>query len=122
MPIYKLIKKYDSCPIDWKEDMLFTCSQHNQELYRPLNKMNSGEYVTYDFIITHPDNWKLHENDNPFKDGVDIFFIPKRYKKDFVNIIEVGLKSASVSKEAREFLEQYSNKNSNNDFPGSINL
>ena len=53
---------------------------------------------------------------------MDIFIIPKQYKKEFLNIIEIGLKNSSDTKEVKDFFEQYLNKNSNNNYPGAIKL
>ena len=102
--------------------MLFACSQHNTKMYRPLNKTISNIYVSYDFIINNPENWQLHENKITQQNDVDIFIIPKQYKKEFLNIIEIGLKNSSDTKEVKDFFEQYLNKNSNNNYPGAIKL
>ena len=111
MPIFQLIKKYDSCPLEWEEGMLFACSQHNTKMYRPLNKTISNIYVSYDFIINNPENWQLHENKITQQNDVDIFIIPKQYKKEFLNIIEIGLKNSSDTKEIPRGLYKASSRN-----------
>jgi len=123
MPIYKLIKRYNNCPEEWKENMLFV-KLENKELYRPLNNLYPYVYIDSEFVENNTEFWVKHglTNESIFQDGVDVFFIPRKFRKSFSDIIFYGLKYANVPNEVKDFLEQYSKKNSNTDFPGSTKL